>query len=179
MQTKSKPGAVAPKRKKGDISSRQSEVTGPWEIFLDSGNRDEDGELIMEEFENSLGETDHRPERDTESFLEEVFFFKNYLNPANEEKEQVILKNVEEGKTLHKAATQCEMYVSSWDLCNNGVPIKPTAEDIIKNNVDADILYSVIGRFNEINRPPKALREKLRNISSQKASTEDTTENTE
>lgn len=169
-----KTGAIA----HGNIRTRKAQTVGPFSIFLDSGRRDEDGELIMEEFVNGVGEPDERPEREATPFLVDVHFYKNYLNPSNEAKLAVINSD-KTMSSLRRAAMQCEMYVFSWDLNDEGTPIPIKADAIIEADVDADILWSIIGRFNEVNRPPLRLRKSLRSSSSQTASMEDTTTNTE
>jgi hypothetical protein len=177
MKTQSKPTMVFPKHNRGDVKARAVEKVGPVPIYLDTEARGDDGELIMEPYINDVGEEDERQQREADPFCY-CYFWKNTLNPKNEDL-LANLNNSPEMTTLRRAATQCEMYVSDWDLTNDGNPIPIEVEAIIAAGVDAGVLWRIIERFNDMNRPPLEVRKKLRSSISRKVSTDDTAESTE
>lgn len=155
-------------RKAGELRSFKEEVAGPVKVYLDSGRRDADGELIMEEFTRPDGTKETRPEQDTEPFLEKVYYRKNYMTPKMERRLKDMRDSLKD-LPLNSSVQTLVMMVSSWDLKNDGKPIPLTVEAIEEADVPSDIIYSTIAACYEHNRPPKTLTDRLPNTSSQEA----------
>lgn len=143
---------------KGDVQSRKNATIGPFKVFLDSDNRNPDNSLIMEEYTED-GEIKKRPQREEESFLDQVFFKKNHFTIGfQEELAQRKQSFVEKGLSLHGLALQLSYIVYSWDLTDNGEPIPPTFEGIIGcKDLDGETLMAVMNCYNEVTRLPKEL----------------------
>ena len=154
--------------RRGDIRSVKEDLGGPVKIYLNTDERDETGELLMEEYEDMNGETKERQRRDPEPFLEKVMYRKNYMTPKTQERVKALGKSEEyKGQPIKSAAAQIEIMVASWDMTDGDEPILPTEEDIIAHDVPGEIVYAVLNQVMEYNRPPKALRDRLQSTSSQ------------
>ena len=153
-------------RKSGDLDSLRSQTNGPVKIYLPSGERDENGELVMETFLNSEGEDDVRPALSAEPFLSQVFYRRNFRTPK-------VQATLEEAQNLYKdeplkmAAVTLQLMITDWDLTSGGKKVPITLEGILEADPPDVFIYAVLTACYEHNRPPKGLSGKSLNTSSQ------------
>jgi len=174
--------AVKAKRK-GDLSSRRTvKVFGPFKIFLGTDRRDENGKLVIVDYQDpASGLWSKIPEREGEPFLEEVYFKKTTWT-ARREAEVKALEEQEDkykGLPLHSTIENLVLVLHSWDLTDEGVPVPCTFDGIVKHDVDSEIIYGVLNKFYEVIRPPKELSVPSQDTSSQEDEQESAPDNTD
>jgi len=152
----------------GDMKKRRESlnILGPFQIFLPSGERDpETNELVMEETEyedsEKLGHARLVPKRETIPFLEKVMFKQGRLTgKVEKELQRIREKSESEGLTFHSSIESMLRVLHSWDLTDGGKPVKLTLDAIVEAEVDSDIVYAILGKYNEVVNPPKRLSAK-------------------
>jgi hypothetical protein len=141
---------------KKDISMRKLEKIGPFQVFLPSGRRNADNSFVMVDVEVN-GAFEKQPEKETEPFLEEVYFKKNTYSLRAEEsfKEQA-------SDAPFMSTLQAMLRVTvSWDCMDGEIPVPLTIEGIRDHDVDIEVISAVLSKYAEVTRVPKEPQNQL------------------